>query len=163
MRGNRVAASGSFALPFARLARNKVGDRLGEENIKKMRAWMHPAQMQAYEAQGQLVNIIQKQASDQALNLYFGDNAQLAGAPVETDFSWDKTRIDFIDESNWARAEMYPVKFYEVDGRRIFELRGASGGVATSQVFYICAAFQIYVRNPAATVYIDTLTIPSGY
>lgn len=163
VRGNRVSANGTFALPFARLARNKVGDRLGEENIKKMRAWMHPAQMQQYEAQGQLVTLIQKTTADQGLNLYFGDNAQLAGAPVETDFSMDKTRIDFIDESNWARAEMYPVKFYDVDGRRIFELRGASGGVATSQVFYICAGFQIYVRNPAATVYIDTLTIPAGY
>lgn len=163
IRGNRVAASGTFALPFARLAMNKVGDRLGEEKMKKLKAWMHPCQAQQYEAQGQLVNIIQKTTSDQGLNMYFGDNMQMAGASVETDFSMDKTRIDFIDESNWARAEMYPVKFYDVDGRRIFELRGASGGVATSQVFYICSGWQLYVRNPAATVFIDTLTIPSGY
>src|SRR6266487_3078023 len=79
IRGNRVAASGTFALPFARLAVNKVGDRLGEEKMKKMRAWMHPCQMQQYEAQGQLVTLIQKQTSDQGLNLYFGDNAQMAG------------------------------------------------------------------------------------
>jgi len=163
IRANRIAAGGSFALPFARRAINAVGDRVGEDTKVKMKAWMHPCQKQAYEAVGQLVSIIQKQAKDEALDMYFGDKMQMAGAPVEESFSWDKTRIDFIYEETWGRAEMYPCKFYDVDGRKIFELRGASGGVATSQVFYICASFQEFVRNPAACVYIDTLTIPSGY
>lgn len=163
IRANRVAASGAFTLPYARLARNRVGDRVGEDTVKKVKAWMHPCQKQAYEAVGQLVSIIQKQAKDEALDMYFGDNMQMAGAPVEEHFSWDKTRIDFIYEETWGRAEMHPCKFYDVDGRKIFELRGASGGVATSQVFYITSSFQEFVRNPAACVYIDTLTIPSGY
>jgi hypothetical protein len=164
IRANRVAASGSFSVPFARLAMNKVGDRLGEDTKKATYAWMHPCQAQAYEAQGQLVSIIQKTSSEQGLNLYYGDSMQMAGVPVEQDFSQDKTRIDFVNFNNWARSEMYPVKFYQSsDGRRMFELRGASGGVATSDIFYICAAFQMYVRNPAMCVYIDTLTIPSGY
>lgn len=163
IRANRVAASGAFTLPYARLARNKVGDRVGEDTVKKVKAWMHPAQKQAYESVGQLVSIIQKQPKDEALDMYFGDNMQMAGAPVEEHFSWDKTRIDFIYEETWGRAEMHPCKFYDVEGRKIFELRGASGGVATSQVFYLTVSFQEFVRNPAACVYIDTLTIPSGY
>lgn len=163
VRANRVAAGGAFALPFARLAINKVGDRVGEDTVKKVKAWMHPCQKQAYEAVGQLVSVIHKQPKDEALDMYFGDNMQMAGAPVETHFSWDKTRIDFIYEETWGRAEMHPCKFYDVDGRKIFELRGASGGVATSQVFYITVSFQEFVRNPAACVYIDTLAIPSGY
>ncbi len=163
IRANRVAAGGAFTLPFARLAMNKVGDRVGEDTVKKVKAWMHPCQKQAYEAVGQLVSIIHKQPKDEALDMYFGDNMQMAGAPVETSYSWDKTRIDFIYEETWGRAEMHPCKMYDVDGRKIFELRGASGGVATSQVFYITASFQEFVRNPAACVYIDTLSIPSGY
>jgi hypothetical protein len=163
IRANAVAAGGAFVLPFARLARNKVGDRVGMDTVKKVKAWMHPCQKQAYEQVGQLVSIIHKQPKDEALDMYFGDNMQMAGAPVEESFSWDKTRIDFIYEETWGRAEMHPCKFYDVDGRKIFELRGASGGVATSQIFYITIAFQEFVRNPAACVYINTLSIPSGY
>lgn len=163
IRANRVAASGSLAIPFARLAMNKVGDRVGEDAVKKVKAWMHPCQKQAYEGLGQLVNVIYKEAKEQGLNLYYNDNMQMAGAPVETSYSWDKTRIDFIYEETWGRTEIHPCKFYDVDGRKIFEIRGASGGVATSQVFYIAVGMQEFVRNPAACVYIDTLTIPSGY
>lgn len=163
IRANRVAAGGGFAVAFARLAMNKVGDRVGKDAQKKVFAFMHPCQQQAYEAQGQLVNVIYKEAKEQGLNLYYNDKMQMAGAPVETGYSQDKTRIDFIYSETWGRAEMHPCKFYDVDGRKIFELRGASGGVATSQVFYITASFQEFVRNPAACVYIDTLTIPSGY
>jgi hypothetical protein len=53
--------------------------------------------------------------------------------------------------------------FYDVDGRKVFEIRGASGGVAASQVYYIVASFNLFVNNPAACVYIDQLAVPAGY
>jgi len=57
-----------------------------------------------------------------------------------------------------------PAGFYKSkDGRRFFELRGASGGVKTSDVFYIVVSFNMYAKNPAAIAYIDGLTVPSGY
>lgn len=162
---NRVnAGSSGLALPFGRLAINKVGDRVGMDQVTKpVVAWMHPCQKQAYEELGQLVSVIQKQAKSENLDLYFGDNMQLAGAPIKTSYSWDKTRIDFVNNEVWGRAEMHPAGFYEVDGRRIFEMRGPSGGVATSQVFYLVVSFNLYVNNPAACSYIDGLTVPSGY
>jgi hypothetical protein len=161
---NRVnAASSSLALPFARLAVNKIGDRVGiNENFKPV-AWMHPCQVQAYEELGQLVSIIQKQQGQSNLDLYFSDNMQLAGCPIKKSFLWDKTRIDFIIPSLWGRAEMKAPGFYEVDGRRIFEMRGPSGGVATSQIFYLVCSWNLFLKNPAAASYIDGLTVPSGY
>lgn len=163
IRANRVAAAGSLTLPQPRLAINKIGDRVGMENIQKCVAWTHPCQKQAYEELGQLVSVIQKQARDEALDLYFGDSMQMAGAPIKTSYLWDKTRIDFIVNSVWGRAEMHPAGFYEVEGRKIFEIRGASGGVATAQVFYVVASFNIFVNNPAACSYIDALSVPTGY
>jgi hypothetical protein len=124
---------------------------------------MHPCQKQAYEELGQLVSIINKNPKQDALDLYFSDNMQMAGAPVKCSFSWDKSRIDFILNEVWGRAEMHPAGFYTVDGRKIFELRGASGGVKTSQIFYITASFNLFVNNPAACSYIDGLTVPTGY
>lgn len=164
IRANRVNAAGALALPFARLAMNKVGDRIGrKEQSKSVKAYMHPAQKQAYEALGQLVSVIQKTSKDENLDLYFGDGMQMAGAPIEDQFMWDKTRIDFLDLKLFGRAEMKPAGFYEVGGRKIFELRGASGGVQTSQVQYITVSFNIFAQNPAALSFIDGLTVPSGY
>lgn len=164
IRANRVnAASAALSLPFPRLAINKIGNRTGIDNDFKPRAWMHPAQKQAYEEIGQLVSIIQKGPKDEGLDMYFGDNMQLAGAPVVTSFNWDKTRIDFVTDSIWGRGEILPIGFYKTDGRNIFEIRGASGGVATAEIFYMVVGMQTFVNNPAACAFIDTLAVPSGY
>lgn len=163
IRASRVNAGGALALAHTRLALNKLGDRLGKNRKLKLQAWLHPAQVQAYEELGQALMQIDKGSGNETLDLYFGDNIRLAGVPVEADFSWDKKRIDFIVPEMWGRAEMRKPGFYEVDGKRIFELRGPSGGVATAQVFYITASWNLYMKNPAAGAYIDNLTVPSGY
>lgn len=163
IRSNRVNAAGSaLTLPLPRLAINKVGDRVGIDNDFNPTAWMHPAQKQAYESIGQLVSVIHKQAKEEALDMYF-DSMQMAGAPVKVDYNWDKTRIDFVNSDVWGRSEILPLGFYTTDGRKIFEIRGASGGVATADIFYMVVGMQTYVVNPAATAYIDNLAVPSGY
>lgn len=163
IRSNRVnAASAALSLPLPRLAINKIGNRVGIDNSFSPNAWTHPAQKQAYEAIGQLVQVIYKEPKEQALDLYF-DKMQMAGAPVKCSFSWDKTRIDFVTDDVWGRAEILPIGFYTTDGRKIFEIRGASGGVATADIFYMVVGMQTFVSNPAATAYIDTLSVPSGY
>lgn len=162
VRANRVAAGGAFALPFARLALNKIGDRVGIKEMGDVVAWTHPCQQDAYEQTGQAVSIIQKQPRDEKLNMYFND-FQLAGAPMKVSYSWDKTRIDFVNRSLWGRAEMFPAGYYTVDGQKIFPIRGASGGLAAAMIFYLVASFNLYLGNPAMGAYIDTLTIPSGY
>ena len=164
IRSNRVnAASAALSLPLPRLAINKIGNRVGIDENTRLTAWTHPAQAQAYEEIGQLVSIINKEPREQSLNMYFNDNMQLAGAPLRRSFNWDKTRIDFVNDGVWGRAEILPIGFYTTDGRKIFEIRGASGGVATADIFYMVAGLQTYVSNPAATAYIDTLAVPSGY
>lgn len=163
IRSNRVNAnSNPLTLPLPRLAINKIGNRVGIDNNIKLDAWMHPAQKQAYEEIGQLVSIIQKQAKAEGLNMYF-DDMQMAGAPVKCSFNWNTERIDFVNGSVWGRGEILPIGFYKTDGRNIFEIRGASGGVATADIFYMVTGMQTFVTNPAATAYIDTLAVPDGY
>lgn len=164
IRSNRVnAASAALSLPFPRLAMNKIGNRVGIDNNFKPVAWLHPAQVQAYEEIGQLVIMIQKTAKEEGLNMYFGENMQLAGAGVKPSFNWDKTRIDFIVDDLWGRGEILPIGFYTTDGRKIFEIRGPSGGVATAEIFYMVCGMQTFVSNPAGTAYIDVLAVPTGY
>jgi len=165
IRANRVNGGGAaLTLPLPRLAINKIGNRVGIENSFSPKAWTHPCQQQAYEEIGQLVSIIQKAAKEESLNMYFGgSNMQLAGAPVTPSYNWDKTRIDFVVDEVWGRAEILPIGFYKTDGRQIFEIRGASGGVAAAEIFYMVVGMQVYVSNPAACSYIDNLAVPIGY
>jgi len=166
IRSNRVNGGGSaLSLPSPRLALNKMGNRIGIDNNVKLTAWTHPAQAAAYEEIGQLIMNIDKGGGSKGsnLDLYFGGNMQLAGVGMRTHFSWNKTRIDFVNESSWGRAEILPLGFYTSDGRKIFEIRGASGGVATADIFYMVTGFQTFVMNPGATAYIDNLAVPAGY
>lgn len=163
IRASRVnAASAALSLPLPRLAINNIGNRVGIDNNFSPSAWMHPCQKQAYEEIGQLVSLIHKQPKEESLDMYF-ESMQMAGAPVKTSFNWDKTRIDFVVDDVWGRGEILPIGFYTTDGRKIFEIRGASGGVATSDIFYMVVGMQTFVSNPAACSYIDTLAVPSGY
>lgn len=163
IRANAVDANnGALALPYARLAINKIGDRLGINKKTKLMAWQHPCQVQAYESLGQQVTVINKKAEEEGLDMYF-DVQRIAGAGVRQHYSWDKTRIDFLTTDNWGRAELRPAGFFEVDGRKVFEMRGPSGGVAGSKIFYLVASWNLFTDNPAAQSAITNLEIPDGY
>lgn len=164
VRGNGVAANGTLALPMPRLAINKIGDRIGIDNNYKVTAWMHPCQKASYEELGFEASIINKDAKEQGLDLYFNDNMRMAGAPVKCSYNWDKTRIDFINYDVWGRAEFYPPGWYKDDnGNRFFVGRGASGGVAATNLAYLISSWNLYVNNPAGTSFISALTVLSGY
>ena len=164
IRANRVNAGGSaFALPFPRLAINKIGNRVGIKNNFNPKAWQHPCQKQAYEDVGQAVTFIDKQGSKpNSLDMYY-DKMTMAGATTEESYNWPKDRIDFVSPEVWGRGETLPIGFYKTDGRNIFEIRGASGGVATAEIFYMVWGGQFFVNNPAGCAYIDNLAIPAGY
>lgn len=163
IRASRVNAGGSsLSLPMPRLAINKIGNRVGENNKYKPKAWMHPCQLQAYEEVGQAVTILNQMPDDKKLDLYYG-NGQIAGAMIKTDFNWNMKRIDFISDGIWGWAETKPIGFYTTDGRKIFELRSADGGIAAAELFYMTAGRQAYINNPAAVSYIDNLAVPAGY
>lgn len=166
IRANRVNGNTSaLTLPLPRLAINKIGDRVGEEYHKRCMACMHPAQQQAYEELGFNVIRIDKAAREEGLDLYFNDNMRMAGAPLFTSYSWDRTRIDLVDLDVWGRAELHPAGFYQNpdNNQRVWEIRGTSGGIATSWIFYIVASFNLFMSNPAAASYIDALAVPAGY
>ena len=163
IRASRVNAGGAaLSLPLPRLAINKIGNRVGINNQYKPQAWTHPAQMQAYEEIGQLVQMIFKEPKEQKLDLYF-DGMQMAGAPVKSDYNWNMKRIDFMADGVWGWGETLPIGFYTTDGRKIFEIRSSSGGVSAADIFYMTVGRQSYVNNPAAVSYIDNLAIPPGY
>jgi hypothetical protein len=163
VRANRITASGGLALTHIRRALNKIGQRLGLENGLKATAWLHPCQIQAYEELGQAVTLLNKTGGgNDKLDLFF-DVQQLAGVPARKHFNWDKTRIDFVVNEVWGRAEMKEAGFYEEEGRRLFEVRGPSGGVAAATLFYLVVSFNTFINNPPGCSYVSDLSVPTGY
>ena len=166
IRANGVNANGAaLTLPLPRLAMNKIGDRIGINKGTRMNAWTHKAQQAAYEELGFNVMRIDKAAKEEGLDLYFNDNMRIAGAPLKISYSWDRTRIDFIDAEVWGRAELRTPGFYQNpdNNQRVWETRGPSGGVAAAWIFYIVASFNIFMNQPAGAAYIYDLDVLSGY
>jgi hypothetical protein len=124
---------------------------------------MHPCQVQAYEEMGQMVSVINKTPNPkEKMDMYF-EVQQIAGVMIKKHFNWNKTRIDFVVNEVWGRAEMHPAGFYEEEGRRLFEVRGPSGGVAAATLFYLVASFNTFVNQPPGLSYVSDLDIPVGY
>lgn len=164
IRANRVNANGAaLSFPMPRLAINKIGDRIGMDSKLSLEAWTHPAQKQAYEEFGHELTRVQE-PKGAGLDLYFGDNMRIAGAPIKVSYSWDRTRIDFIDFSIWGRTELHPVQWRkDKNGNRFYALRGTSGGIAAAEIAYIVTSQATYINNPPKASYIDGLDVPSGY
>lgn len=165
IRATRVDAGGSgLTVSFPRLALNLLNDRTGDSTKKpKVKAWAHPCQAAAYEAQGMLISQIDKKASEQPLDLYFGDDMTMAGAPLKQSYKWNKSRIDYLNMDKWNRAELHKPGFYTHEGKKLFEVRGADGGVVTSTLLYLVGSWNLYTRNPQENTYIDNLAVPTGY
>ena len=166
-------AVGAFSLAAPRICMNQMMIRAGykADKVSKIQAWMHPAQKHAYEAIGgawidaaqpKMRRITNEKSSD--LNLYFGGQFTLAGAPVVASPNWSKSRVDFIDFSNWMRIEGGPIRYYGGDhGRTVFPERASDGSIKSSWITYLVSQFNIFVKNPLCTAYIDGLTVPAGY
>lgn len=167
IRATRVDAGGSgLTVPFPRLVLTMMRDRMDNSGSKRpnVKAWMHPAQVAAYEQLGMLVSDINRTPKGgEGLDLYFGENMSMAGVPVMANYKWDKRRIDFLNMDSWGRAEFHKPGFYTSDGRKYFEVRGSDGGVVTSTLMYLVASWNLFTMNPQENAYIDNLSIPAGY
>jgi len=106
--------------------------------------------------------IIRGQGGGKAADLLFGEDGNIAGAPLDLSINADPTRIDFIVEDNWLRVETQPIDLYKLStGETRFPPYGASGGIAAAELFYWIWIAQTANVNPAQGGYIDSLTYSS--
>lgn len=164
IRTPKVAGGGAaLDLDKVRLALNKFILNLGAEATPKdLIAYTHPAQAHQYEKLGTAISTIMKQGGNEKMDLLFGD-LNFGGVPMKWSINADPTVIDFLSPSKWGRAVSKEIDLYEVDGNTTFPIYGASGGIATAEIFYFVTGFQIYNINPRCGSYIDALTKPAGY
>lgn len=166
IRTPKVTANGQLITAHVRAAKNKVRRVLGSEAVSQAKfiAYMAPEQEHSWEQLGITISeIIRSGDGQQQPDLLFGKSGTMGGAPIKTSINADPTRIDFIALSNWVRAVIQEIDFYEVGGQTVFPVYGTSGGLAAAYLFYYVLGMQLASQNPRLGAYIDTLNVSSFY
>ena len=161
------AGSAALTPGNVRLAINKVRKALGVDQVGKLVAYMNVEQEHAWENLGITVSeVVKEGAGGRAndLDLLFTGRKTMGGLPIKVSIHADQTRIDFIDLSHWGRAVTKDIGYFEDgEGKTVFPIYGASGGIAASNIFYFDVAFQIWIDSPRSGAFINSLARPSGY
>ena len=72
-------------------------------------------------------------------------------------------RLDFLNFKHWFRLETVPLDMHDVGGQTLFPIYGASGGLASSQIFYYEMMYQWGLGQPRREAYIPQITVPKFY
>jgi hypothetical protein len=72
-------------------------------------------------------------------------------------------RIDGLSLKNWSRIETRKEDYIEVEGQTAFPAYGASGGIASSVLFYLAAVLQFLTVQPRKNIYYSNYAIQPGY
>ena len=71
-------------------------------------------------------------------------------------------RIDFLPLKEWWRIETRKEDYIEVEGQTAFPAYGASGGIASSVLFYLAAILQFGTGQPRLNAYYSNFATPTG-
>jgi hypothetical protein len=163
---NFSAASGSLGAAMGLFLLDQMVQR--RDNLGNLRGYAHMKQRTAWHLLGIQISEWQRGKSDGMIDVVptVGKDGQgdftFAGIPHKIDKHQDRTRIDWIDVKLFGRAILKELDFYTVEGRKLFEIRGASGGVAASMVFYMTQHEDWYCVDPGALGSITSLAIPTA-
>lgn len=166
MRANGVDVSSSaISVGAGQLAVDQIRQALGDDSMGKLFWHTHPAQQAAIQNLKLQVTQYIKQSGNgrDDVDLAFNLEAPFCGIKVMSNIHADVTRMDAINLETWGKAETKALDYFEIDGQRVFEIRGASGGVAAAMIFYLCWGAQTFVDNCRAITSITSLSTPVGY
>ena len=161
---NWVTASGTLIPLYIMLLKHRILQRRGAMPTDLV-GICHPAQQAAIAQYGLTWSTWNRGNADKMIDPLpnIGDNIAFGGINFKSDIRANRTRMDVISPSTWGRTRLKDTDFFEVDGRRIFENRNATGGVKASMQFHLILAENFYCADPGSQGFITGLTPPSGY
>jgi hypothetical protein len=165
MQANGVDAGGAaITVPPARLALNQIRQALGDKTMQKLFWHTHPSvQAGIEELKIQISQIFKGSSGKEDIDLGFAQDTSFLGVQLESNIHADTTRIDLINLETWGRVEYAPLDYLEIDGRKVFPVYGASGGVSAAFLFYLYVGMQTYVDNLRAISQVTNLGLTTGY
>jgi hypothetical protein len=163
-----ISAGGPLVPAHGLALNDQIIQRRDPDIFNGMVGIAHQAQRAAVYLAGIAISEWQRGASDKMIDQMPKDTGQ------NTTFTWtgikhyvskrqDRSRIDWINPKLWGRAMLHDLKFFEVEGRRVFELRSSAGTVKAGMLFYLVQAENYYAADPAGGGFISGCSLPAGY
>lgn len=167
---NRVnASSNTFTFGMVLQGLDKVTQRRDKDSTQGLRGITHMKQRQAiFQIGVNISNIWLKPGESNGKmpdmmpnNIKYTDIFYLCGVPTMISKRQYTDRIDFINPSTVGRVETHPLRFKEVGGKKVFEVRGSDGTISASTEFHLEQASDWAGADPGCGVYIDSLAVPA--
>jgi hypothetical protein len=162
---NAVNAGGLLSEIHGMLLIDAIRQRRDDEYVSGLVGLAHSKQRIAWFKKGLTVSEWQRGANDKMIDLAPNMNEKTfmyCGVQHTIDKHQDRTRIDWFIPKLWGRSILKELDWHTVEGRKLFELRGATGGVAAAMVFYLEQLEDWYNVDPGAAGFIYGLTIPTA-
>lgn len=162
------AASASLSQGLIRLAEDKMRRALGI-NTKEVDdfVWLMGLDMRAqWEGLGTLVNsvIYNQLPGDKSVDIVKKNPmSTAAGHEIIVSNRATPQRIDGLCLSHWGKGETQPMGPYNLDGKVAHVVYGSDGSVATSIMYNWWAGYNVFIDNPLAGVYVDTIAAQANY
>jgi len=161
-----VTAAGALAPYHIRLVKSLMELSRGPKiwDGGKWQWFIPPAQRQAYEDIGISQTRYDRGSDHPGMEAMFNvKKLSIDGMSVLCSTNADPSRMDLIDWKNWGRGETLPIGLYTVEDDSVFQIYGASGGLAAAEICYIAQIAQYFVDDPSRAGLISSLTVPTGY
>lgn len=167
------AANAALVPSHIRLAFNLIRKALGiNAELGKTRkpnliGYGAVEQEHAYENLGIAASQVIKEGAGGRADSYdglFTGSLTMSGVPFKPSIHADQTKIYFLDLSHWGRAVSKEIGLFEDgEGKTVFPVYGASGGVAAANLFYYDLGENIWIDNPRMGSFVASLATPNGY
>lgn len=163
-----INAAGPLVPAHGLALKDQLIQRRDEDVMRGMVGVIHMSQRAAIYLAGIAISEWHRGTSDKMIDI------TPQGSDYKTEVTWndithyiskrqDRSRLDWFNPKLWGRVFLHDTKFYEVEGRRIFELRSSSGTVKAGMLFYLVNMENYYASDPAAGGVISGLTLPPTY
>lgn len=167
---NRVNAAGSaFTFGMILQGLDQVTQRRDKDSTQGLRGICHMKQRQAIFQIGVNISNIWLKPGDSngkmpdmmPNNIKYSDIFYLCSVPTMISKRQYTDRIDLINPSLVGRVETHPLRFKNVGGKTVFEVRGSDGTISASTEFHLESAFDFAGSDPGCGVFVDSLSVPA--
>jgi hypothetical protein len=163
------ASSSAFVFGMVLQGLDSVTQRRDKEATRGLKGICHMKQRQAIFQIGVNISNIYlkggesggKMSDVMPSNVEYNDTFDLCGIPTMLSKRQYTDRIDFINPSLWGRAQTHDIRFKNVGGKTVFEVRGSDGTISASTEFHIEQAFDFVDYDPGVGFYLDSLAVPA--
>lgn len=131
------------------------------DEVPDLMVVMHPKQRTNWYNEGIAISEWQRGKSDSMLDIAPKRTRefQYCGLRAVVDKHQQRDRIEFLAKKKWGRAVLKDVDWYTVGDKKIFEMRGASTGVAAGILMYMECHSDWYTDDVGSQGFLYGITI----